>query len=93
MQITTLFNQSVAESCQLVSSLSAYEQLYFDLELFESDLPLQFLSYLDLTLLVFLLLGLNPKSRKMRICCDILDSLGLIPWGLCRQIVINAPFR
>ena len=50
MQITTcllvLFNQSGAESCQLVSSLSAYEHLYFDLELFESDLPLQFLSYL-----------------------------------------------
>ena len=50
MQITTcllvLFNQSGAESFQLVSSISAYEHLYFDLELFESDLPLQFLSYL-----------------------------------------------
>ena len=34
MQITTcllvLFSQSGAESCQLVSSLSAYEHLYFD---------------------------------------------------------------
>ena len=38
-----LCNQSVS---QLVSSLSAYEHLYFDSELFESDLPLQFLSYL-----------------------------------------------
>ena len=28
---------------QLVSSLSVYEHLYFDLELFESDMPLQFL--------------------------------------------------
>ena len=50
MQISTcllvLFNLSGAESCQLVSSLSAYEHLYFDSELFESDLPLQFLSYL-----------------------------------------------
>ena len=50
MQITTcllvLFNQSGAESCQLISSLSAYDHLYFDLELFESDLPLRFLSYL-----------------------------------------------
>ena len=37
MQISTcllvLFNQSGAESCQLGSSLSAYEHLYFDLEL------------------------------------------------------------
>ena len=51
MQITNclllLFNQSGAESCKIVSSLSAYDDhLYFDLELFESDLPLQFLSYL-----------------------------------------------
>ena len=53
MQITTcllvLCNQSGAESCQSVSSLSAYEHLYFDLELFELELPLQFLSYLDMT--------------------------------------------
>ena len=52
MQLTTyllvLFNQSGAESCQLVSPLSAYEHLYFDLELFESDLQLQFISYLHL---------------------------------------------
>ena len=38
MQITTsllvLFNQFGAESYQLVSSLSAYEHLYFDLELY-----------------------------------------------------------
>ena len=58
MQITTcllvLCNQSGAESCQSVSSLSAYEHLYFDLELFESDLPLQFLSYL-----VYLVVDLN----------------------------------
>ena len=50
MQITTcllvLCNQSGAESFQLVSSISAYEHLYFQLELFESDLPLQFLFYL-----------------------------------------------
>ena len=45
--LLVLFNQSGAESCQLVSSLSAYEHLYFDLELFELDLPLQVLSYLD----------------------------------------------
>ena len=36
-----------SRNCQLVSFLSAYEHLYFDLELFESDLPVQFLSYLD----------------------------------------------
>ena len=56
MQITTcllvLFNQSGAESCQLVSSLSAYEHLYFDLELFEADLPFQFLSYLAYTVII-----------------------------------------
>ena len=50
MQMTSclplLLNQSGAESCQLVSSLSAYERLYFGLELFESDLLLQFLFYL-----------------------------------------------
>ena len=54
MQITTcllvLCNQSGAESCQSVSSLSAYEHLYFDLELFELELPLQFLSYLPTVL-------------------------------------------
>ena len=54
-QITTfllvLYHHSGAESSQLVSSLSAYEHLYFDLELFESDLPLQFLSYLVLSML------------------------------------------
>ena len=38
MQITTCLlvfcNQSGTESCQLVSTLSAYEHLYFDLELY-----------------------------------------------------------
>ena len=52
MQITTcllvLCNQSGAESCQLVSSLFAYEHSCFGLELFESDLQLQFLSYSNL---------------------------------------------
>ena len=41
-----LFNQSGVKSFQTVSSLSAYEHLYFGLELFESDLLSQILFYL-----------------------------------------------
>ena len=66
MQITTcllvLFNQSGAESCLLVSSLSAYEHLYFDLDLFESDLPLKFLSYLDAENSLFTPQNINTQA-------------------------------
>ena len=45
--LSASFVQPIRSRILFVSSLSAYEHLYFDMELFESELPLQFLSYLS----------------------------------------------
>ena len=47
MSVCVSVNPVCATNKELNLTVLANEHLYFDFELFESDLPIQFLSYLD----------------------------------------------
>ena len=81
MQITTCLLVSCNQS-----GAAAYEHLYFDLELFEPDLPLQFLSYLSPTH------GLsNSELDYLWEKSQNLDSLGSLFLGVIASFGKHTP--